>query len=54
MENNCYVFDYTKDYKSTFVVGNITMFCTKRFNWFQRKMLKVFFGFEVNNLESEK
>lgn len=39
-----------EDYKSKIIVGNITMFCLKKFNWFQRKMLKMFFGFEVENI----
>ena len=51
--NEIYVSDFTKNYKSKLVVGNVTMFCTKKFNWFQRKMLNVFFGFYVSNLESE-
>lgn len=39
-----------EDYKSKIIVGNITMYCLKEFNWFQRKMLKMFFGFEVENI----
>lgn len=39
-----------EDYKSKIIVGNITMFCLKRFNWLQRKMLNIFFGFEVENI----
>ena len=53
MNNNICIADFTKDYKSKLVIGNVTMYCTKRFNWFQRKMLNVFFGFEASNLEKE-
>jgi len=42
-----------EDYKSKIIVGNITMFCLKRFNWLQRKMLNIFFGFEVENIGEE-
>lgn len=45
--------DFIKDYKSKLVVGNVTMYCTKKFTWFQRKMLNIFFGFEAKNLESK-
>lgn len=51
--NEIYLSDFTKNYKSKLVVGNVTIFCTKKFNWFQRKMLNVFFGFDVSNLESK-
>lgn len=50
MDNDIYVQAIEKEYKSKMIVGNVTMFCTKRFNWFQRKMLNIFFGFEVSNL----
>lgn len=42
--------DFPKMFKSKIVIGNVTMFCTKKFNWFQRKMLNVFFGFETENM----
>lgn len=50
-QSNIYLDDFMPDYKSKIVVGNITMFCLKKFNWLQRKMLNVFFGFEVSNLK---
>ena len=50
-QSNVYLDDFAPDYKSKIVVGNITMFCLKKFNWLQRKMLNVFFGFEVSNLK---
>ena len=53
MSNDIYISGFAKDYKSKLVVGNVTMYCTKKFNWFQRKMLKIFFGFEASNLESK-
>lgn len=31
-------------------VGNILINFTKRFNWFQRKMIKLFFGIEIKNV----
>lgn len=39
--------------KSKIIIGNLTIFNTKKFNWFQKKMIKLCFGFEVNNLESK-
>lgn len=31
-------------------VGNIQINFTKRFNWFQRKMIKIFFNMEIYNV----
>lgn len=39
--------------KSKIIIGNLTIFNTKKFNWLQRKMFKIFFGIEINNLESK-
>ena len=36
--------------KSQGVIGNITINFTKTFNWLQRKMWKMFFGLEIENL----
>lgn len=42
-----------KDYKSIIKIGNITVFCPTKFNSLQRKMIKIFFGFEVKNYEGQ-
>lgn len=38
-------------YKSIFTIGNVKVMNTKKFNWFQKKMIKIFFGFEVEDYE---
>ena len=49
--------DYRKKeeekYRSILIIGNMKIRNTKKFNWFQRKMFKIFFGIEINNLESK-
>lgn len=42
------------DNKSILEIGNIKIYNTKKFNWFQRKMFKIFFGIKINNLESKE
>lgn len=37
--------------KSHLKLGNLTIHNTHRFNWFERKMWKLFFGFEIENVE---
>ena len=37
--------------KSHLKVGNLTIHNTRRFNWFERKMWKLFFGFDIENVE---
>lgn len=37
--------------KSKTIIGNITIYFPKTFNWLQRKMWKVCFGLEIINLE---
>lgn len=32
-------------------VGNMVIHNSYRFNWFQRKMWKLFFGFEIENVK---
>lgn len=39
--------------KSLLEIGNIKIYNTKKFNWIQRKMFKLFFGIKINNLESK-
>lgn len=36
--------------KSRGIIGNITIYFTKSFNWIQRKMWKLCFGLEIENL----
>lgn len=40
-----------KDCKSIIKIGNIIIYNTKKFNSFQKKMIKLFFGFEVQDYE---
>lgn len=37
--------------KSHIKIGNMVFHNTKRFNWFHRMMLKLFFGIEIENLK---
>ena len=37
--------------KSYIRIGNVTIYSTHHFNWFQRKMWKLFFGFEIENVK---
>lgn len=39
--------------KSMLEIGNIKIYNTKKFNWFQRKMFKIFFGIKISNVESK-
>ena len=47
------VIKLNNDNKSILEIGNIKIYNTKKFNWFQRKMFKIFFGIKINNLESK-
>ena len=40
--------------KSYLKIGNMVIRNTHHFNWFQRKMWKLFFGFEIENVEDNK
>lgn len=33
--------------------GNVFIYTSKHFNWFQKKMLKLFFGFRVTDYSEE-
>ena len=35
--------------KSYFVIGNITIYLPKKFNWFQKKMIKWCFGIDIKD-----
>lgn len=39
--------------RSMITIGNLTVYLSKRFNWFNRFMIKLVFGFEVENIEKE-
>jgi hypothetical protein len=39
--------------KSHIKIGNLIFHNTHHFNWFHRKMWKLFFGFEIENIEEE-
>ena len=37
--------------KSLLKIGNMVIHNSHHFNWFQRKMWKLFFGFDIENVE---
>lgn len=40
-----------KTYKSSLILGNITINLTQKFNWFQRLMIKLIFGFKIERID---
>lgn len=40
----------TPVYKSELIIGNITIRFTKKFNYFNRLMMKLVFGWDIKNL----
>ena len=40
--------------KSHLKIGNLIIHNTHHFNWFHRKMWKLFFGFEIENVEENE
>lgn len=40
--------------KSKLLVGNMTIFNTKHFNWLNRIMFKIFFGITIKNIKENK
>ena len=40
-------------YNSKLVLGNFTIYFTKKFNWFNRIMLKLIFGLDIRNIDNE-
>ena len=38
-------------YKSSLILGHITINLTQNFNWFQRLMIKLIFGFKVERID---
>lgn len=53
-ENTANPFLNTAQFKSTIRVGNFTLSCTKHFNWFQKLMMRICFGFEVRDVRKEQ
>ena len=50
------LFDWEKEkagFKSKIKFGEISYFTKQRFNWLQKKMLKICFGFEVEDVGIE-
>ena len=39
--------------KSHLKIGNLIIHNTHHFNWFHRKMWKLFFGFEIENIKEK-
>ena len=39
-----------KTYKSSLILGNITINLTQSFNWFQRLLIKLIFGFKIERI----
>jgi uncharacterized membrane protein len=37
-------------YKSSLILGNITINLTQSFNWFQRLLIKLIFGFKIERI----
>ncbi len=40
--------------KSLLKIGNMVIHSTHHFNWLQRKMWKLFFGFDIENVKENK
>ena len=38
--------------KSTIQIGNITIYCTKKFNWFNKLMIRLIFSWDVKDCGS--
>ena len=36
--------------KSKMIIGNLTIFQTKKFNWFNKLMFKIVFGIEIEDI----
>ena len=41
---------YENDTKTLLKCGNVTIQSNKTFNWFQKRMWKMFFGIEIENI----
>ena len=40
--------------KSKITIGNLTIFNTKKFNWFQKKMIKLVFGIKIEDYKGDE
>lgn len=40
-------------YKSSMVIGNITINNVKKFNWLQKLMFKIFFGIKIEDIKGD-
>lgn len=40
-----------RDYRSKIELGNFTIFLTKKFNWFNRLMLRLVFGLKIKGAD---
>ncbi len=49
-ENGNILPEIAQGYKSELRIGNIYVRFTKKFNWFQRFMLKTVFGLDIYNI----
>ena len=47
------VYDKNTIYKSTFIIGNIEIKNTKKFNWFNKIMFKIVFGITIKDYEED-
>ena len=55
-ENTTFIINgssFRPSYKSVMKCGNVTINNTRNFNWFQRLMWKLFFGFEIENIKEK-
>jgi hypothetical protein len=42
--------DYMKEIKTEFIIGDVHYYTAKKFNWFNRLMMKLVFGWEVRRI----
>lgn len=42
-----------REVKSKIVIGNFTIFLTKKFNWFNRLMMKLVFGLNIEKVSED-
>ena len=46
-------FELKREVKSKIVIGNFTIFLTKKFNWFNRLMMKLVFGLNIEKVSED-
>lgn len=42
---------HAPDYQSKLEMGGLTCYLTRRYNWFHRTMIRLVFGWQVDNLK---